>query len=43
MKEQITFYSEGTKLAGDIYLPDAPAEAPRPGIVLLGGYTIQTV
>lgn len=39
MKEQVTFYSEGTELAGDIYLPDTPAEAPRPGIVLLGGYT----
>ena len=39
MKEEVTFYSEGTKLAGDIYLPDAPTEAPRPGIVLVGGYT----
>lgn len=39
MKEQITFYSEGTKLAGDIYLPDTPADGPRPGLVLIGGYT----
>jgi fermentation-respiration switch protein FrsA (DUF1100 family) len=39
VKEEVTFYSEGTKLAGDIYLPDAPTEAPRPGIVLVGGYT----
>ena len=39
MKEPITFYSEGTKLAGDIYLPDTPADRPRPGLVLVGGYT----
>lgn len=39
MKESVTFYSEGTKLVGDIYLPDAPADGPRPGIVLCGGYT----
>ena len=39
MKEQVTFYSEGTKLAGDFYLPDTPADAPRPGIVLVGDDT----
>lgn len=39
MKEEVTFYSEGTKLAGDIYLPDTPADGPRPGLVLVGGYT----
>ena len=39
MKEEVTFYSEGTKLVGDIYLPDAPAGVPCPGIVLCGGYT----
>lgn len=39
MKESITFYSEGTKLAGDIYLPDNPTAGPYPGIVLCGGYT----
>ena len=38
MKDEVTFYSWGTKLADDIYLPDAPAEGSRPGIVLLGGY-----
>ena len=39
MKEAVTFYSEGTKLVGDIYLPDTPGNGPRPGIVLCGGYT----
>jgi hypothetical protein len=39
MKESVTFYSEGTKLVGDIYLPDTPASGPCPGIVLCGGYT----
>jgi len=39
MKESVTFYSEGTKLAGDIYLPEDLSENLRPGIVLCGGYT----
>ena len=39
MRESTTFYSEGVKLTGDVYLPDTPANGPRPGIVLCGGYT----
>jgi len=39
MKESVTFYSEGTKLVGDIYLPDEPSNSPSPGVVLCGGYT----
>ena len=39
MKESISFFSEGTKLAGDIYLPDGPSDGPAAGIVLCGGYT----
>ncbi len=39
MKESVTFFSEGTKLVGDIYVPDEPSDGPRPGIVLCGGYT----
>ncbi len=39
MKEPVTFYGEGTKLAGDIYAPDGPGDGPRPGVVLCGGYT----
>ena len=40
MKRPVAFYSEGIKLAGDLYLPDglAPAEQ-RAGIVLCHGYT----
>jgi dipeptidyl aminopeptidase/acylaminoacyl peptidase len=36
----VSFYSEGTRLAGDLFLPDnvAPAEK-RPGILLCHGYT----
>jgi dipeptidyl aminopeptidase/acylaminoacyl peptidase len=40
MKRAVTFYSEGFKLHGDVYLPDnlAPGER-RAGIVLCHGYT----
>ena len=40
MKRPITFYSEGCKLQGDLYLPDgcAPGDT-RAGIVLCHGYT----
>ena len=40
MKTAITFYSEGHKLSGDLYLPEkiAPGEK-RAGIVLCHGYT----
>jgi dipeptidyl aminopeptidase/acylaminoacyl peptidase len=40
MKRPITFYSEGFKLQGDLYLPDgiAPGDQ-RSGIVLCHGYT----
>jgi len=40
MKQAITFYSEGCKLAGDLYLPeDLRATDRRAGIVLAHGYT----
>ncbi len=40
MKRPITFYSEGFKLQGDLYLPDGiPAGDKRAGIVLCHGYT----
>jgi len=40
MKRPVTFYSEGVKLAGDVYAPDdlRPGER-RAGIVLCHGYT----
>ena len=40
MKRPVTFYSEGYKLAGDVYYPDdlQPGET-RAGIVLCHGYT----
>ena len=40
MKQPISFYSEGVRLVGDIYLPDGlrPGER-RPGVVLCHGYT----
>lgn len=40
MKKDVTFYSEGVKLDGDVYLPDdlKPGET-RAGIVLCHGYT----
>jgi dipeptidyl aminopeptidase/acylaminoacyl peptidase len=40
MKQPITFYSEGHKLAGDLYLPDnMPRGESRAGVVLCHGYT----
>jgi dipeptidyl aminopeptidase/acylaminoacyl peptidase len=40
MKRAVTFYSEGVKLVGDVYVPDGlPAGARRAGIVLCHGYT----
>src|SRR5262249_59163048 len=40
MPKPVSFYSEGTKLAGDVYLPEdlKPGER-RAGIVLCHGYT----
>ena len=40
MQRSVEFYSEGTKLAADLYLPDnlSPKEQ-RPGVVLCHGYT----
>lgn len=40
MKEPVTFYSEGCKLTGDLYLPEGlrPKER-RAGVVLCHGYT----
>jgi len=37
-KEKITFYSEGDKLNGDIYLPDDDKGKPYPGIVQGPGF-----
>ena len=40
MRKPVTFYSEGVKLAGDVYLPDDLARGDeRAGIVLCHGYT----
>jgi uncharacterized protein len=40
MRKPVTFYSEGVKLAGDLYLPDELAQRERrAGIVLCHGYT----
>jgi uncharacterized protein len=40
MKRPVTFYSEGIKLVGDLYLPDGLADGEqRAGIVLCHGYT----
>lgn len=40
MKHPITFYSEGMRLSGDLYLPDnLPKGERRAGIVLCHGYT----
>src|SRR5688572_21191489 len=40
MKQPVTFYSEGCKLTGDLYLPEGlrPKER-RAGVVLCHGYT----
>ena len=40
MKQPVTFYSEGCKLSGDLYLPDGlRLQERRAGIVLCHGYT----
>jgi fermentation-respiration switch protein FrsA (DUF1100 family) len=40
VKEAVTFYSEGGKLVGDLYLPpDVGSAERRAGIVLCHGYT----
>jgi len=40
VRKPVTFYSEGVKLAGDVYLPDDLARGDeRAGIVLCHGYT----
>src|SRR5882757_8753887 len=40
MKKAVTFYSEGCKLSGDLYLPeDLRSDERRAGIVLCHGYT----
>ena len=40
MKQAVTFYSEGCKLTGDLYVPDGlRPEDRRAGIVLCHGYT----
>jgi fermentation-respiration switch protein FrsA (DUF1100 family) len=40
VKEAVSFYSEGTRLVGDVYCPDDVTSAePRAGIVLCHGYT----
>jgi fermentation-respiration switch protein FrsA (DUF1100 family) len=39
-KRSVSFYSEGCRLAGDIFLPDdVSTDRPRAGIVLCHGYT----
>ena len=39
-RQTISFYSEGAKLAGDLFLPDGSgADDRRAGIVLCHGYT----
>lgn len=39
MKKTVTFYSDGGRLAGDLYVPDVPAAERRAGVVLCHGYT----
>jgi len=40
MKRSVEFYSEGTKLSADLYLPDnVSSKERRPGVVLCHGYT----
>ena len=40
MKQAVTFYSEGMRLSGDLYLPEGlPARQRRAGVVLCHGYT----
>lgn len=37
VEKPVTFFSAGTRLAGDLYVPDGPG--PWPGVVLCCGYT----
>jgi len=38
--QAVNFYSEGTRLSGDLFLPDGPGSSEkRSGIVLCHGYT----
>ena len=37
--ESVKFYSAGNKLAGDLYLPTADSQIPRPAVVILHGWT----
>jgi dienelactone hydrolase len=39
MLKPVTFFSEGVRLAGDLYLPDVARGEKRAGIVLCHGYT----
>jgi fermentation-respiration switch protein FrsA (DUF1100 family) len=40
MKRPVSFYSEGVKLVGDVYVPDdLPSGERRAGVVLCHGYT----
>ena len=40
MRKSVTFFSDGVRLAGDLYLPDDLARGEkRAGIVLCHGYT----
>lgn len=40
MKKPISFYSEGCKLSGDLFMPDGlKPDEPRAGVVLCHGYT----
>ena len=41
---EVTFYSDGLKIAGYLYSPDdwKPGDAPRPGILVLAGYSGNT-
>ena len=42
-QREIIFYSEGTKMVGDIYLPDDYKESERrPGIIANSGWTGMT-
>jgi fermentation-respiration switch protein FrsA (DUF1100 family) len=38
MRRDVQFYSEGCRIAGDLYLPDGASAGPRPGIVLCHGF-----
>jgi fermentation-respiration switch protein FrsA (DUF1100 family) len=38
MKQEVSFYSEGSKLTADLYLPEGPGDARFPAIVLCHGF-----